>query len=96
MVICPADQTVHTDLGQAYATLFYTDPLVTDNADEPPVITCDVESGSQIGIGESEVICQAVDLTGNRGSCSFTVLVTGRYRLLINIVHLSFCNMHLC
>ena len=49
---------------------------MTDNSGHFSTATCDVESGSQFD--ETEVICQAVDLGGNRGTCSFTVVVIGR------------------
>ena len=51
---------------------------MTDNSGHFHTATCNVESGSQFEIGVTEVICQAVDLGGNRGACSFTVIVIGR------------------
>ena len=78
VVACPVNQTVNTDVSQAHATVVWETPEVTDNSAKSPTITCSIESGSEFGIGETEVICLAVDLGGNRGACSFTVTVLGR------------------
>ena len=74
---CPANQTVNTEPNQAHATVVWTDPQVTDNSNETTTISCDIESGSSFGIGETEVICQAVDLAGNQATCTFTVKIEG-------------------
>ena len=76
MITCPANQTV-TRPCQENITVVYTAPQVTDNSGESPSIACDFESGSNFEIGETTVICQAVDAGGNLGFCSFTVIVIG-------------------
>ena len=78
MITCPVNQTVNTQPSKAYASVSWTDPQVTDNSGQIPTITCDAESGSQFGIGEAEVTCQAVDPTGNQATCTFTVKIKGR------------------
>ena len=78
VIACPGNQTFDTEPGQAYATVVYTDPQVTDNSGGTPTITCDVESGSQFEIGETNVTCQAEDPSGNLASCSFTVDIKGK------------------
>ena len=77
VVSCPANQTVNTEPSQAYARVSWTDPQVTDNSGQISTITCDAESESQFGIGETEVTCQVVDPTGNQATCTFTVNVKG-------------------
>ena len=77
MIVCPVNQTVNTEPGQAYSTVVWTDPQVTDNSKQIPTITCDADSGSDFKIGENEVTCQAVDPTGNQATCSFTVKIEG-------------------
>ena len=77
MISCPANQTFNTDPRQAYATVFWTEPHVADNLGQIPTITCDAESGSQFEIGETKVICKAVDSTGKHATCTFTVTVEG-------------------
>ena len=76
-ITCPGNQTVNTEPSQAYAPLVWTDPQVTENSGQIPTITCDAESGSQFRIGETEVICQAQDPTGNQATCTFTVTIEG-------------------
>ena len=78
VVVCPGNKTANTEPRLANATVVWTDPQVTDNSAQFCTITCNVESESQFEIGETEVICQAVDLSGNRGVCSFAVVVLGR------------------
>ena len=76
VITCPSNQTV-TCPSQENVTVVYTAPQVTDNSGENPSITCDVESGSTFKVGETTVICQAVDGVGNQAACSFTVIVVG-------------------
>ena len=82
MITCPANQVLNTDLSQAYATVFWIDPQVTDNSGQIPTMACDVESGSHFGIGETEVICEAVDSTGNKATCTFILTIKGNVNLL--------------
>ena len=71
--LCPTNQTVHTDPSHAYATVIYTSDIMAQS----PTTTCEVDSGSHFGIGETEVVCQAVDSAGNETNCTFTVTVEG-------------------
>ena len=77
MITCPVNQTVNIEASKAYASVSWTDPQVTDNSGQIPTITCDAVSGSQFGIGETEVTCQAVDPRGNQATCTFTVKIKG-------------------
>ena len=77
VIACPANQTVNTELNQMHATVVWTDPQVSDNSRETPTITCDYKSRSNFGIGNTEVLCQAVDPSGNHETCMFTVKIEG-------------------
>ena len=55
----------------------WTDPQVTDNSGLNPKVICSVDSGSQFGIGLTEVVCKALDATGNQATCAFTVEIKG-------------------
>ena len=57
--------------------MVWNNPQVTDNSGQIPTITCDADSGSHFRISETEVTCQAVDPTGNKATCSFTVKIEG-------------------
>ena len=89
MIACPVNQTVNTQPSKAYATVVWNEPQATDNSREIPTITCDANSGNQFEIGETEVICQAVDPTGNHATCTFTVKINGKRSFVRN---LQFCN----
>ncbi len=54
----------------------YFAPLVTDNCDPNPFLTCVPASGSWFQLGDAPVTCYAKDRCGNSSQCSFTVTVT--------------------
>ena len=56
----------------------WTGPQANDNAGLPPTITCSLASGSQFEIGQTEVICEARDPSGNEAFCAFTIEVRGK------------------
>ena len=58
--------------------------VAMDNSELPPVVNCSADSGSQFDIGETKVICQALDLNGNQATCSFNVNVGGTCPILYN------------
>ena len=78
VITCPINQTIKSEQNKAHATVVWTDPQVTDNSGQVPTITCDAESGSQFGIGETEVTCQVVDPAGDQAMCMFTVSIYGK------------------
>ena len=55
----------------------WNDLQTTDNSGQSPIVTCNTESGSLFEIGKTEVICQAVDPSGNQAMCMFTVKIEG-------------------
>ena len=57
------------------ATVVFSDPVVTDNC---PMASwsCTYMSGDFFPCGETTVACTATDMSGNQGSCFFTVTVT--------------------
>ena len=94
MIACPDNQTVNTKPSQAYATVVWTNPQVTDNSQQNSTITCDANSGDQFEIGETEVTCQAVDPTGNQAICAFTVMIEGKS--IISISQFYNFGQHCC
>ena len=78
-ISCPANQTTDTASGLSTAIVVWTEPHATDNSGVPTNLTCNVESGSQFEIGQTKVICEARDLSGNEAVCSFIIKVTGKY-----------------
>ena len=78
IVTCPPDQTVNNDLNLQTATVVWSTPSATDNSNTVATVTCKEESGSSFAIGETKVICTAVDQPGNMATCAFTVSVIGK------------------
>ena len=77
MAVCPTNKTAVNDFGQPTVVVTWSDLLATDNSGQSPTVTCSIGSGSQFGIGETEVTCQAVDPFGNQATCIFTVKIEG-------------------
>ena len=55
----------------------WADPIASDNSGKVSV-TCDPQSRTNFTIGETTIICDAVDESGNKAQCYFKVIVTGR------------------
>ncbi|XP_072017520.1 hyalin-like [Amphiura filiformis] len=68
---CPANQTTVTNPGQATALITWEGPVATDNSGDIPTVTCYPPSGTNLTIGRTNVTCMAVDVSGNKESCSF-------------------------
>ena len=74
---CPANQTKETASGLSTALVVWTELQATDNSGELTNITCNVKSGGQFEIGETEVVCKARDPSGNGAVCSFNIEIKG-------------------
>jgi hypothetical protein len=69
-IICPEDTTVICVIDSAVVE-FVIDAF--DNCDPDPAVVCTPPSGSYFQIGETMVICEITDFSGNAAACSFTV-----------------------
>ena len=78
ILFCPANQTKNTAPSQSIAIAVWTDLQATDNSGKAPTVTCNWESGSQFQIGETEVICEVCDPSGNQAICTFLIEVIGK------------------
>ena len=76
---CPEPMPQSTDAGEAYATVNYDAPTVTDLGDPNPSYTCDPGMGAQFDLGSTSVTCTATDNAGNSNSCTFDVEVIGMF-----------------
>ena len=84
-ITCVADMEVDTDTGKPTAIVEWRKPTTTDNSGEIVNITCSPESGNEFTIGQTNVTCEAVDMSGKRAACSFNVSVTGMWNIFIII-----------
>jgi hypothetical protein len=73
---CPANMVINSQPGQCSLTVNYPAPTVTDNLPGATAI-CAPPSGSAFAVGITTVTCVATDASGNRTSCSFTVMLSG-------------------
>ena len=74
-VLCPGDITVSNDPGESGAVVDYEAPDALDNCDMDVEVICEPPSGSMFPIGETEVVCTAIDDAGNQATCFFIVTV---------------------
>ena len=79
------DMEVGTNTGKHTAVVEWQTPTITDNSGDIVNITCSPESGTEFTIGQTDVTCEAVDISGNRAACSFNVSVTGMWNIFIFI-----------
>ena len=76
-VICIDAQSVKTDKEKPTAMVIWEDPTASDNSEKVAHVFCQPQSGTNFTIGQTTVMCEAVDWSGNRAECSFQVNVTG-------------------
>jgi hypothetical protein len=72
---CPDDFTVAAT-SLTGAAVSWTVPTAVDLVDGALTVTCTPAVGSAFPIGETVVVCEASDASGNAVECSFTVTVT--------------------
>ena len=78
VIYCPANQTKDTTQSRSTAIAVWTDPQAADNAGIVPTVTCSLESGRRFEIGQTEVVCEARDSSGNQATCIFIIEVIGK------------------
>ncbi|HXF49458.1 MAG TPA: HYR domain-containing protein [Verrucomicrobiae bacterium] len=72
-IVCPPNQTVNAG-ANCVAVVTYPGPTVSDNCPDV-TFNCIPPSGSPFPVGTNTVVCIAVDKSGNKDTCSFTVTV---------------------
>jgi uncharacterized repeat protein (TIGR01451 family) len=76
VIRCPNNITMELPASQTSAVINYPPPTATDNL--PGVtVSCAPPSGTTFPLGTSTVICVAVDVTGNRATCGFSISLAG-------------------
>ena len=76
--IAPGDITSNTTSGQDFASVTWIIPTVVDNSGVY-TLTSNYNPGDNFTIGETVVIYQASDPSGNVGVHSFTITIKGRF-----------------
>jgi hypothetical protein len=75
MLVCIQDVQVECS-GQDGAIVNYPPPVVADDCDVAPTVTCSPPPGSLFSVGMTEVHSTATDQAGNKSWCAFKVTVT--------------------
>ena len=55
----------------------WEDPAIIDKSGDVLHVACDPQSGTNFTIGQTTVICEAVNKSANKAVCFFQVIVTG-------------------
>ncbi|EGD75808.1 epidermal growth factor [Salpingoeca rosetta] len=71
---CPPAMSVSTDAGLSTAAIEFA-PTASDNSGMSVAINCTVPSPADLGVGAYAVACSAADVSGNRATCTFDVVV---------------------
>jgi PKD repeat protein len=74
VMTCPTNITVAAPMGQLGTIVNFIVSAV-DNCDGPVAVKCTPPSG-YFAVGQTPVICEAVDRSGNRAQCVFIITVT--------------------
>ena len=72
-IICPANITVQSNLN-CKAIVHWTEPTTSDNCSRV-TLASSILSGSELNLGNTDVIYTATDACGNTATCQFTVTV---------------------
>ena len=83
VITCVSNQTVDTGKGRDTAIVEWEDSKASDNSGNVSRVICNPQSGTNFTIGQTTVICEAFDGSGNRAACSFQVNVTGKSLCLV-------------
>ena len=65
----------------------WTEPVATDNSGVAPTVTSNYQSPQRFSQGTHDITYFAVDQSGNKATCTFTVKVAG-----IRVLTLSYSN----
>lgn len=73
---CPDNILVlNTDMGECGATIFWPDPMASDDCDTSIMLTSNFEPGDFFPVGDTTVVYTATDDSGNTSTCEFIVTV---------------------
>ena len=66
----------------------WTEPVATDNSGLSPKVTTNYHSPQRFGEGAHVIVYNAMDQSGNKATCTFTVVVTGitNYRVGVTCI----------
>ena len=74
----PSDISQDTDSSSSTATVTWTPPTASDNANEGVTLTSDHDPGDTFPIGTTPVTYTATDPYGNMATDSFNAIVSGK------------------
>ena len=73
----------YAERGKFTALVNWTDPVAVDNSGVAPIVTSNYHSPQRFSQGSHVINYTALDQSGNKATCFFTVNVSGKKNLLI-------------
>jgi hypothetical protein len=87
---CPNNMSTTATTGASTGVVNWTPPTAIDNVTPVPTVVTSANSGDAFPIGRTTVTCTATDGSGNKGYCSFGVVVFGMIPLSASCSFLCF------
>lgn len=78
---CPSNIDVTVPFGSSGTSVTWTEPIAVDNSGVANSVASQ-SPGSFFTVGATNVVYTATDPSGNTGTCSFFVTVSGRWELV--------------
>ena len=75
------------------AVVNWTEPVATDNSGLSPKVTTNYYSPQRFGKGAHVIVYTAMDQSGNKATCTFTVVVTGITNYLVGVTYIMPFNL---
>ena len=77
-VTCPVNQLIAYAERDAFSAMInWTEPVAIDNSGAKPTVTSNYQSPQRFSHGSHVIAYTAVDQSGNKATCTFTVNVLG-------------------
>ena len=70
------------------AVVNWTEPVATDNSGLSPKVTTNYHSPQRFGKGAHVIVYTAMDQSGNKATCAFTVVVTGITNYRVGVTYI--------
>ena len=70
------------------AVVNWTEPVATDNSGLSPIVTTNYHSPQRFGKGAHVIVYTAMDQSGNKATCAFTVVVTGITNYRVGVTYI--------
>ena len=75
---CPENQLVIAGEESPTVAVVWQKPNAIDDSGHHPEVSCNRLSGTDFTVGITTITCEAVDRSGNKATCRFNIVITGK------------------